>query len=258
MTEGPYGPERTAARRQVDVAFLPARLAPTDFAIVVDVLRASSTVAAALASGFSRVRCVGSVDDARKLAGPDRLLAGEQDTRPVEGFDLGNSPADLGEGKGRELVLSTTNGTPAILEAVEAADEVLIGSLLNLDAVAAAVPEGADATIVCAGTGGCFSLEDAYTAGRIIAALPGERTDAAKAAERLTRAYDDPVTPLAESAHAEVLREVGQESDIELCARESILSVVPRVLEVDDGAAVVSAASQSDEDDREVQVASSA
>jgi len=226
-------------------------------AIVVDVLRATSTIVAALGGGFSMVRCVGSVDEACALREPGRLLAGEQDTEPVEGFDLGNSPAEVGGGEGRELVLSTTNGTPAIVSSVEAADRVLIGALLNLDALIAAIPPGASVTVVCAGTDSRFSLEDAYTAGRIVAALPGERTDAALAAERLASAYPDSLAALGESAHAQILRDKGHEEDIEVCARESAFDVVPRVSEVTDGVAVVSAA-PTDEANQEVPLASSA
>ena len=241
----------TQGARRIDVAFLPGELEPADVAIVVDVLRASSTIASALAGGYRRVVCVGSVEEALELRASDRVLAGEQDTKPVEGFDLGNSPADVGSGEGRELVLSTTNGTPAIVGSSEAADRVIIGSMLNLEAVVGAVPADADVTVVCAGTGGHFSLEDAYTAGRVVAALEGERTDSAKAAARLTSAYPDAETALGESEHAQVLRDVGQEDDIALCARESTLAVVPIVSEVSDGAAVVSAAPQSGEADRE-------
>jgi 2-phosphosulfolactate phosphatase len=242
----------------VDVAFVPAELGSTQVAIVVDVLRASSTIVAALAAGYESVLCVGSVEEARELRTPQRVLAGEQDTRPVEDFDMGNSPSEVGRGEGRELVLSTTNGTPAIISALEAADQVLIGSLLNLDALLAAIPAGADVTVVCAGTDKRFSLEDAYVAGRIVAALPGERTDSARGAERLADAYSDSVAALGESAHAQVLRDVGQAEDIENCARESVCSVVPVVGTGGDGIAVVSASPQPVQDAREVPLASSA
>jgi 2-phosphosulfolactate phosphatase len=232
-------------RRSVDVAFVPSELEATEVAVVVDVLRASSTIVAALAAGYARVLCVGSVEAARGLRAPNRVLAGEQDTRPVADFDLGNSPAEVGEGEGRELVLSTTNGTPAILRAVERADQVLIGSLLNLDALAAAIPDDADVAVVCAGTGRRFSLDDAYTAGRIVAVLGGRRTDAALAAQQLAGAYEEAATALGECAHADVLREVGQAEDIETCARESAFDVVPRVIETSSGTAIVSGLEQT-------------
>jgi len=136
-------------------------------------------------------------------------------------------------------VLCTTNGTPAIMAATGSADEVLVGSLLNLEAIIEALPPSAGVTVVCAGTNGRFALEDAYVAGRMVARLSGERTDAARAAERIAAAYAGPLEALGESADARVLRETGQAADIELCARESLVSVVPRVSGTSRGVATV-------------------
>ena len=152
----------------IDVAFTPADVRATQVTVVVDVLRASSTIVAALAAGYARVLCVGDVEQARRLRGPGRELAGERECRKIEGFDHGNSPREFGGTRTGDLVLCTTNGTPAILAAVAASDYVLVGSLNNLDALVAAVPAGANTTVVCAGTNGRFALEDAYTAGRIV------------------------------------------------------------------------------------------
>lgn len=204
-----------------------------------DVLRASSTIVAALAAGYEHVLCVNSVEAARRLRSPARALAGERGCRRIDGFDLGNSPGEIGPVPGGELVLCTTNGTPAIVEAAARADQVLVGSLLNLDALAAAVPRGADVTVVCAGTDGRFALEDAYAAGRIVALLGGARSDAALAAERLASAYSAPLAPLAESADAAVLRSTGQEADIVYCAQESVLPTVPVVQSVREGIATL-------------------
>ncbi len=223
----------------IDVAFTPAEVRPADVALVVDVLRASSTIVTALAAGFERVLCVGDVEGARGLAEPGRVLAGERKCRPIEGFDYGNSPADLQHAPVPELVLCTTNGTPAVLTAVEAAGEVLIASLLNLDAVIDAVPADTDVAIVCSGTDRRFALEDAYAAGRIVARLAGARTDAATAAVRLAGSYADSLTPLDESGDAAVLRDTGQSADIGFCARESVFDVVPRVAECGEAVATV-------------------
>lgn len=228
--------------RLLDVAFLPGEGRPADVSVVIDVLRATSTIADALSNGWTRVLCAGTVDAARALRGSGRALAGERECRPIPDFDHGNSPGALGPGGGRELVLSTTNGTPAILVAADNSEKVLLGALLNLEAVARAVPPDADVTLVCAGTDGRFALEDAYFAGRLVAALAGKRTDAARAAERLAGSYPGPLDPLAESADAAVLRETGQEADIRCCARESVLDVVPQVEGVEGGLAVVVAA----------------
>lgn len=223
----------------VDVAFNPADVRPTEVAVVVDVLRASSTIAAALHAGYSQVHCAGTIERARELRGPGRALAGEQACERIEGFDYGNSPRAFGRAHGGELVLCTTNGTPAVLAAAAVADRVLLASLLNLDAVVGAIPAGGAVTVVCSGTDGSFALEDAYVAGRIVERLAGERSDAARAAERLAGAYRDPFDPLADSADAVVLRATGQEEDIAFCARESVLAVVPQVTAVGDGVATV-------------------
>ncbi len=228
-------------RPAIDVAFLPSEVQPAELAVVLDVLRASSTVAAALSAGYSRVLCCEGPERAEELRGEGRILAGEQQCRPIPGFDYGNSPGKLEPGEGRELVLSTTNGCPAILAAAETSDEVLIGSLLNLDALVEAIPAGTEVTVVCAGTHGRFALEDAYAAGRLVARLDGARTDAARAAERLASAYPNAYEPLAESADAAVLKETDQEDDIAFCARESVLDTLPYVTGVSSGVATVSA-----------------
>lgn len=213
----------------IDVAFTARDIQPTQVAVIIDVLRATSTIIMALDAGYRRVLCATSPEEAWSLRAPGRLLAGELHCQPIEGFDYGNSPGDFDEARGEELVLSTTNGTPAILSALAAADEVLIGSLLNLSALIERIPTGRDVTFVCAGTGGRFALEDGYAAGRIVAQLEGSWTDAARAAERLASTYGDTYEPLAQSADAAVLRETGQEADIEFCAQESISELVPEI-----------------------------
>ena len=164
--------------------------------IVVDVLRATSTISQALASGYERVYCCREVDEARALRDQlgEGLLGGEREAVRIEGFDVGASPREfLGEPRARSVIFSTTNGTRAILETASRADEVLLGSLLNLDAVAAAARErGEDVVIVCAGFQGRFALDDAYCAGRIVQLLGAERSDAAKsAASRRSRNTED-------------------------------------------------------------------
>jgi 2-phosphosulfolactate phosphatase len=224
----------------IEVAFTPADAQRADLAIVVDVLRAGSTIVAALDRGYRGVLCCDTVQRAEGLRAVGRVLAGERGCRRIPGFDRGNSPGALGDGDGGELVLCTTNGTPAIMAATDSADEVLIGSLLNLDALIDALLPGSGVTVVCAGTNGRFALEDAYVAGRIVTRLPGERTDAARAAERIAAAYPGPLEPLEESADASMLRHTGQAADIEFCARESVVSAVPRVSGTSPGVAVVS------------------
>lgn len=138
-------------------------------------------------------------------------------------------------------MLCTTNGTPALLRAVSCAGEVLVGSLLNLDAVVDAIAADRELMVICSGTHDRFALEDAYAAGRIVERLSGPRSDAARAAERLAAGYADPRTPLAQSAGGALLRATGQASDIDFCARESVSAIVPRSVAGRSGIAVVSA-----------------
>lgn len=225
-------PLRSAAMR-VDVAFAPelARAAPT--AIVVDVLRATSTIAQALAAGYGRVHCCVSVDDARTLR--DELgrgvLAGERACVRIPGFDLGNSPREFLEPVGNVAILTTTNGTRALVAASEHAERVLAASLLNVGAVVRTAREaGEDVLIVCAGVEGAFAMDDAYCAGLLVTLLEGEETDAAHAAVRLSESFDSPEAGLRASQSARNLLAAGLEEDIAWCARIDALGAVPRVV----------------------------
>src|ERR687886_250976 len=137
----------------VHVAFTPDEAAPAALGIVVDVLRATSTIAQALASGFERVLCCAELEEARALRRqlPNSLVGGERNAVRVDDFDVGASPREFVEARAETLILSTTNGTRAILEAARQCEEVLLGSLLNLTAVAAAAASAQDVAIVCAG-----------------------------------------------------------------------------------------------------------
>jgi 2-phosphosulfolactate phosphatase len=132
---------------------------------------------------------------------------------------------------GETLIYSTTNGTRAVLAAAAACGEVLLGSLLNLNAVARAVSQ--DCVIVCAGFQGQFALDDAYCAGRIVELLGGEVTDAAKASAILARSFP--------TAHEALLARTygppGLEDDIKFCAQEDAVDVVPRLGGMVDSAA---------------------
>ena len=144
----------------IDVAFLGTTVRPAATAVVIDVLRATSTITLALASGYERVLVAGSIDEAKALRTPERTLAGEVDCARAPGFDLGNSPEETLEPRGAELVLATTNGAPAIVAAAASCDEVFVASLLNLHAVLAQLVGRQDILRVCAGTAGEVSMED--------------------------------------------------------------------------------------------------
>jgi len=228
-------------RPAVDVCFTPQEIRPVEVAVVVDVLRATSTIVQALAVGYPRVVCCRSVATASDLRAPGRVLAGESACVRVPGFELGNSPAAMATvgRRGEELVLATTNGSPTVVAASRAAERVLVGCLLNLHAVLAAVPTDARVAIICSGTNGRPALEDVYVAGRMVAALGRVPSDAARVAERVASGYGSPLEALAASEDAAHLRATGQELDIAWCARESVLEVVPEVWSIEDGASVV-------------------
>jgi 2-phosphosulfolactate phosphatase len=217
---------------RVHVAFTPGEQTPAPVGIVVDVLRATSTICQALACGYQRILCCAEIEEARELAqseGPAKL-AGERRLQHIEGFDFGNSPSELaGEPAADTLVLTTTNGTRLLVSAAERFERVYVGSLLNLEAVAAAAAEsGEDVAVLCAGVLGELALDDAYCAGRIAEALGGEAADSALAATLLARSFPSPLDGLGASRSAANLRRHGLEADVERCARENDLAVVPR------------------------------
>jgi 2-phosphosulfolactate phosphatase len=211
---------------RIHVAFTPAEPAPAPIGVVVDVLRATSTIAQALASGYRRVLCCAEIEEALALRAeiPDSLVGGERKAVQVEGFDVGASPREFLEPRAETLILSTTNGTRAILETAKRCEEVVLGSLLNLDAVARVSAER-EAVIVCAGFQGAFALDDAYCAGRIVQLVESERTDAAIGAELIARAFPSALDAL----NARTYGPPGLEEDIAFCARENVLDVVPRL-----------------------------
>ena len=219
----------------VHVAFTPDESAAAPTGVVIDVIRATSTICQALATGYERVWCAAEVEDARALAAEGGVtLGGERLGVLIEGFDLGNSPREYLTVRTPTLAMSTTNGTRAIVTAAERCERVLIASLLNLDAVTeAARAHGDDVAIFCAGVKGAFALDDSYVAGRIAALLLGDdRSDAAEAAVRLAASYATAEEAFRASRSGRNLINHGPEleADIPYCARESVLAVVPRLV----------------------------
>jgi 2-phosphosulfolactate phosphatase len=213
---------------RIHVAFTPDEAASAPVGIVVDVLRATSTIAQALAGGYERVVCAAEIEEARALRVDlvDSVVGGERNAVRIEGFDVGASPREFLESRAGTLILSTTNGTRTILAAASRCDDVLLGSLLNLGAVTrAAAQRGEDVAVLCAGFQGAFALDDAYCAGRIVQLLGGTRTDAAIAAELVARSFPTAL----EALNARTYGPPGLEEDIAFCAREDVLDVVPRL-----------------------------
>ena len=229
---------------RVHVAFTPDEAGEAPTGIVIDVIRATSTICQALASGYERVFCTAEVEEAKALreALGEGILGGERKAIRISGFDLGNSPREYVEPVGGTLILSTTNGTRAVVAAAERCERVVVASLLNLAAVVKAARDaGEDAVVVCAGVQGTLALDDAYVAGRIVEELGWERTDAAEAAVRLAATWGGAEEAFRASKSGRNLLENAPEleEDIPFCARESVLDVVPRLIAMRDGAAEI-------------------
>ena len=230
----------------IEVAFTPLALGPAEVAgrtvFVIDILRATTTICAALANGARSVIPTATGDEAVRLAhsiGGDVLLAGERDCVRMPGFALGNSPLEMTREavQGRPIIQSTTNGTRALL-AVQHAKAVYAAAAVNLSVAAERLHEAAEAgepvLVVCAGRGGGFSLDDAYCGGRLIFAALGPRPprrllgDAAIASLALARRFGaDWVRPLRTSDAGRELHRRGFDQDIEEAARMDAYPVLP-------------------------------
>ncbi|HET6230143.1 MAG TPA: 2-phosphosulfolactate phosphatase [Longimicrobiaceae bacterium] len=229
---------------RLDVLFTPGELVPGDISdrtvVVLDVLRASSTIVEALASGARALYPVGSIEEAIRIAntlGRDGvLLCGERKCLPIEGFDLGNSPGDFTAEKvgGKTLVMSTTNGTAAMTAAAGAA-RVLIASWLNLSAVVDELARsGAEPLLLCSGRDRQFALEDAVCAGEIARRLADatpdtewQTNDGALAAMALARAWEDPAEVFAASAAGQAIVAAALAEDLPFCAQVDRHDLVP-------------------------------
>jgi 2-phosphosulfolactate phosphatase len=231
---------------QIDVAFTPAEAVEAPTGIVIDVIRATSTICQALDTGYERVFCTAEVDEARALREElgGGVLGGERGNVLIPGFDLGNSPREYAEPRDGTLILTTTNGTRAIVAAAQRCERVFVASLLNLEALVGAVRGSrTDALVVCAGVQGALALDDAFVAGRVVEMLGWERTDAAEAAARLVTTWGGADEAFRVSRSGRNLMENAPEleDDLSFCARESVLDVVPRFLRMHGTAAEVAA-----------------
>jgi 2-phosphosulfolactate phosphatase len=229
---------------RIDVALSPdAVVEAPAVAIAVDVIRATTTIAYALAQGYHEVVCCPGVEDAQSAAreiGGAAVLAGEVDRLPPPGFALGNSPREFADGLplGDVLVLSTTNGTRAVCWAASTSQLALVGALANLTACAAAAARGARAVrgsvaIRCAGADGTPCLDDAYVAGRLVADLEAYLPewalgDMAELVRSAASSYGSEIEALGRSSSAASLREYDLFDDVRICAR---VDAVPAVIE---------------------------
>jgi 2-phosphosulfolactate phosphatase len=206
---------------------------PGTVCVVFDVLRATSSMVTALAHGVGALLPVATVEEAFLLKNrtPGALLGGERHGDRVEGFDLGNSPAEYCQHPGATIVMTTTNGTGAV-QACRGADCVLVGALLNLDAVARVVAElGAERLVaVCAGTGPDVALEDVWAAGALLERfLDTARfawSDSALCAHALYSRWPTPEAALRASSNGKALLAKGRDADVEWCATLNRFGIV--------------------------------
>ena len=209
-------------------------------AVVIDALRASVTITAALGLGAERVVPVSSLEEAREMKqGAGVLIAGERGGRWMEGFDFGNSPGQLGENaarlQGATLVLTTSNGTGTILRA-KGARAVVIGCLPNLSAAAAktfalAQAHRADIALLPAGWLGNPAEEDLYMAGLLGRALAGLGAGFEPDPELDLMLEAEPTAFFLESAAGQRLISLGYREDVIRCARIDSYDLVPVYLE---------------------------
>ncbi len=238
----------------LSVHYLPQFVAEHDFAggtvVVIDLLRASTTICHALAAGAQDVLPFVEVDDLLRAAdGKDRanlLLGGERGGELIPGFDLGNSPADYTASRvfGKRVMFTTSNGTRALHHARLAA-RVLVGAIANLSAVVEALTQDVDVHLLCAGTGGHVSREDILAAGAIVYELSadelpdrrlnesaesarGEWQELLTTARALGRTPDEQLTEeLRDTPHGKTLTRLGFASDLKICSQRDAAPVVP-------------------------------
>lgn len=223
------------------MAFTPAALAPAALpgatALVIDVLRASTSIITALANGCAAIVPVADPGEAlrRAAATPGALAAGERRGEPPEGFDLGNSPLEFTADRveGRTVFFTTSNGTAALL-AVRAAAEVAVAAFVNASAAAAwAVATGRRLVIACAGDVGRRSLEDEICAGLLVERIRAAQPDAALGPEAeevagRARGYDRDLARLvADSPWAQRLSNRGRGADLATCLTLDTFRLVP-------------------------------
>ncbi len=229
----------------LDLCFTPAELPAAGISgrlvVIIDVLRATSTILEALSNG-ARVVCPAATPEeatslAQRVGRQETLLGGERKGVRIDGFDLGNSPLEYTRDRvaGKLIAMTTTNGTEALIS-VSGARRVLLGSFLNLSAVADAMAEEeGDGVVVCAGRDGFFALEDAVCAGALVLALRDRvgafaMNDAGTAASALAKPYRaSPLPVLKASAGGKALLALGFESDVAFCATVDRLRIVPEL-----------------------------
>lgn len=207
--------------------------------VVIDVLRASSTIIQALQNGAREVIPVASVEFAVKVSGGmfggQTLLGGERNTKKLEGFALGNSPLEYTPEVvgGKTIILFTTNGSKAIVKA-KFSENLFVASFTNLNAVANHVVKlNKDFDILCSGRGNNFSMEDVICAGKLISEIQQinreiEITDSGKASVALSKSFGKSILAMMkQTEHGRILIENGFNEDIKFCSRINTSETIP-------------------------------
>lgn len=229
---------------QIHIQLLPfppaSNLVSDRVVVVIDILRATSVMVQAMSQGAKEIIPVETVEKAFQLAktfAPNTtLLGGERESRKIEGFDLGNSPREYQAEKvrGKRLILTTTNGTKAF-HAVSSGKKVLVGSFLNISAVAERCFElNQDLFIYLSGDEGDFSLEDAVCGGMLIDRIINKKgkfftlTDASRSSHILFQKFEvNIVESFTLSQHGRDLVSRGFEEDLRYCAQVDMTTIVP-------------------------------
>jgi len=203
--------------------------------VIIDILRATSAICTAFEYGAEKIIPVATVDEARLWKERGYMVGAERDAIPVEGFDFGNSPFSYMNDsvKGKTIVLTTTNGTQAI-EAARDAYRVVIGSFLNISALANWLhSERRNVLLLCSGWKNKFNLEDALFAGAMTEALTTmnydfKLGDAGLALKYLyQQARTEPYKFLSRASHKERLARLNLKKDIKYCLTPDQTTVIP-------------------------------
>jgi 2-phosphosulfolactate phosphatase len=208
--------------------------------VVIDVLRASSTIITALENGAERIIPTPDVETASRLVRPaerdKKLLAGERKCCPVPGFDLCNSPQDFAPERvgGKTIVFTTSNGTRGILLGAKAR-RIVVGALINVHAVGEALRREGDIAVLCCGTEGALAAEDLLCGGMLLRSL-GEGggveplNDAARVSLAIAERFGGDAEHFVRSTdHGRRLIALGFERDVVFCSRVGATGVVPEV-----------------------------
>ncbi|CCH51498.1 2-phosphosulfolactate phosphatase [Fibrisoma limi BUZ 3] len=223
--------------KQIDVCLTPELLhlhaMDNTIVIVADVFRATSCMVTAFAYGVDSIIPVATIDECQLWQERGYLAAAERNARKVDGFELDNSPFTYMQEmiRGEKVAMTTTNGTYAITRS-RAAVKVLVGSFLNLEAIARYLrSEPYDVLVLCAGWKGKVNLEDTLFAGALVDRLKSHFMTAEDSALMAWRLYqqgkDNLLSYLANSSHIRRLQRLGIQRDITYCLQHDLYDVIP-------------------------------